>query len=208
MGDFRKKYSADWFREEKSRQRNSWEKQYPALKKISLMTYNAEKKSYTVICRGKKFPTPEVLEKTISSTKSPVPPSPTNVQWSWQPFRGWGRDGFDTLVNLIHQQNGWRAFIIWWFSRLKFCISRYADKRHKWKETVQWNALFLFCRQTKGFRYETVFRRIQPCFYTADRSAWIVLNQPRKRGFWRNFRYILYSMVKEKYVFRGEFLYL
>ena len=28
---------------------------YPALKKISLMTYNSEKESYTVIRRGKNF---------------------------------------------------------------------------------------------------------------------------------------------------------
>ena len=28
---------------------------YPALKKISLMTYNAENESYTVIRRGKNF---------------------------------------------------------------------------------------------------------------------------------------------------------
>ena len=29
-------------------QRNSWDKQYPALKKILLMAYNAEKKNLTV----------------------------------------------------------------------------------------------------------------------------------------------------------------
>ena len=61
-------------------QRNSWEKQYPALKKILLMTYNVEKKkSYTVT-------PPEVWEKIITS-KSPIPPSPTDVQRSCQPFR-------------------------------------------------------------------------------------------------------------------------
>ena len=43
------------FRKEKSMQRNSWEKQYPALKKILLMTYYVEKSSYSVICGGKKF---------------------------------------------------------------------------------------------------------------------------------------------------------
>ena len=54
---------------------------------------------------------------------------------------GEGRNGFDTFVNVIHQQNGWRAFIMWWFSRLKFCISRLKirNKRHKWKEKVQKN---------------------------------------------------------------------
>ena len=56
---------------------------------------------------------------------------------------------------------------------------------------------FVFCGQTKASHYEIVLRRIQPCFYTADRSAWLVLNQPRPGGFWRNLKYILYSMVKE-----------
>ena len=36
-------------------------KKYPARKKISLMTYNAEKKSYTVICWGKISNSREVL---------------------------------------------------------------------------------------------------------------------------------------------------
>jgi len=44
-------------------QRNSWEKQYPALKKILLMTYNAEKKVLHRFMWGKKFLTPEIWEK-------------------------------------------------------------------------------------------------------------------------------------------------
>ena len=35
------------------------------------MTHNAEKKSYTVICRG----------KNLTQTKSPIPPFPTKVEW-------------------------------------------------------------------------------------------------------------------------------
>jgi len=49
MGDYRKIFPADWFQGEKSMQRNSWEKQYPALKKILLMTYSAEKNSYSIM---------------------------------------------------------------------------------------------------------------------------------------------------------------
>ena len=79
---------------------------------------------------------------------------------------------------------------------------------HKWKEKVQKNAQFSFCRQTRAFPYEIVFPGIQPCFFTADQSAWVVLNQPRQRGFGRYFRYILYSMVNEKYFFKREFLYV
>ena len=29
---------------------------------------------------------------------------------------------FDTLVDVIRQQNGWLAFIMWWLLRVKFCI--------------------------------------------------------------------------------------
>ena len=54
MGDFRKNVMQTDFGEEKNVQINSWEK-ISCTKKISLMTYNAEKKSYTVICRRKKF---------------------------------------------------------------------------------------------------------------------------------------------------------
>ena len=47
-------------------QRNSCEKQYPAVKKISLMTYNAEKKKYyTRYMSEKTFLTPVVPEKKI-----------------------------------------------------------------------------------------------------------------------------------------------
>ena len=133
---------------------------YPALKKLSLMTYNAG---------GKIFNSGEVWEKIrpiqTKSLKSPISHSPTNVQWSCQPFRGW----FDTFVNVIQQQNGWRTFMMWWFSRLKFWFQdwKYADKRHKWKEKVQKNAQFPFWGQTKAFRYEIVPRGIQPCFLHA-----------------------------------------
>ena len=140
MGDFREKYPADWLREEKSVQRNSWEKQHPALKKLLLMTYNAKKrkKVFHRYMWGKK----EVWEKIITSTKSPLHPSPTNVQWSCQPFRGWGKKRIWHLSKCLHLQNGWRAFIMLWFSRLKFCISRL--KKRRWKiqmeREIQWNA--------------------------------------------------------------------
>ena len=62
---------------------------YPALKKLSLMTYNAEKKLY----REKNSNFREVWEKVLpiqtKSVKSPIPHSLTNVQWSCQPFRRW-----------------------------------------------------------------------------------------------------------------------
>ena len=192
---------------------NSWEKNYPALK--SLMTYNAEKNLIPLYVGEEISNSREVWEKTLPQYKlnqynHPYPTPPQTSNGHVNHLEGEERNGFDTLVNVIHQQNGWRASIMWWFCRLKFCFQdwKYADKRHKWKEKVQKNAQFPFCGQTKAFRYEIVFRGIQPCFYTADRSAWLVLNQPRQRGFWRHLRYIPYSMIEGKYDFKTEFLYL
>ena len=46
-------------------------------------------------------------KKFLPKLNHPYPA--TKVKWST--LRGWGRNGFNTLVNDIHQQNGWRAFI-------------------------------------------------------------------------------------------------
>ena len=67
---------------------------------------------------------------------------------------------------------------------------------------------FLFVDKRKLFAMKLSFEEFNLVFYTADWSAWLVLNQPRQRGFWRHLRYIPYSMIKEKYVFKKEFLYL
>lgn len=49
-----------------------------------------------------------------------------SVYWAyvWCFLGGRGRNRFDTLVNDMHQQNGWSAFTIRWFSRPTLCISR------------------------------------------------------------------------------------
>ena len=65
---------------------------YPALKKISLMTYNAKKNLAPLYVRETISNSREVWEKILpvqtKSVESPIPSSPTNVQWSCQPFRG------------------------------------------------------------------------------------------------------------------------
>ena len=91
---------------------------YRALKKISLMTYNAEKKSYAVICLGKN--SREVGEKIrpihTKSVKSPMPTPRQTSNGHVNYLGGEGRNGFDAFVNVIHQQNGWRVFMMWWLS--------------------------------------------------------------------------------------------
>ena len=89
------------------------------------------KKNLTPLYVGEKISNSrEVWERILpiqtKSVKSPIPHSPTNVQWYGHVnhLGGEGRNGFDTFVrNVIYQQNGWRAFTMCWFSRLKFCIS-------------------------------------------------------------------------------------
>ena len=53
------------------------------------------KKNFTSLYVGKNISNSrEVWEKILPQTKSvksPLPHSPTNVQWSCQPFRGWGK---------------------------------------------------------------------------------------------------------------------
>ena len=65
---------------------------YPALKKISLMTFNTAK-NVTPLYVGENILIPERFGKKIlpiqtKSVKSPIPHSLTNVQRSFQPFRG------------------------------------------------------------------------------------------------------------------------
>ena len=66
--------------------------------------------------------TPEVWEKLLPKLNHPYP-LPQKRQMV-NHIRGGGRSGFDTSVTVIHQQNGWREFITWLFSRLKVLISR------------------------------------------------------------------------------------
>ena len=61
----------------------------------------------------------------------------------------------------------------------------------------------LFCEQTKAFRYEIVFRGIQTCFLHGG-SERLACFEPTKaaRFLMRHLRYIPYSMIKEKLVFK------
>ena len=118
-------------------------------------------------------------------------------------IRGGGRSGFETLVTDIHQQNGWRTFIMGWSKVLHFKIENTRIKDTNGKRKFKRMLSFLFaslprnrfldvtqrspkssrsfggalrdiqkrlrgrlpiCGQTRAFRYEIVFRGIQPCF--------------------------------------------
>ena len=98
-GWFERKCPADWLREKKCMQINYWEKNILRWKRYrTWRKMLKKKKSYTVMYTpperfGKKF-----LPMQTKSVKSPIQHSPTNVQWSCQPFRGRGKK----RINLTH----------------------------------------------------------------------------------------------------------
>ena len=73
------------------------------------------------------------------------------------------------------------------------------------KEKFKKMLWFLFVDKRELFAMKLCFEEFNLVFFAADQSAWLVLNQPTQRGFWRNVRYFLYSMVKESTSFKGNF---
>ena len=164
---------------------------------------------------GKKFLTPERFGKNSSpiqtkSVKSPIPHSPTNVQWDGE-GRGWGKKRIWHLSK-CHPSTKWLArvhhAVVFKTKVLHFKIENTPIKDTNGKRKFKRMLSFLFVDKRKLFAMKLSFEEFNLVFYTADRSAWLVLSQPRQRGFWRHLRYIPYSMIKEKYVFKREFLYL
>ena len=83
---------------------------------------------------------------------------------------------------------------------------KYADERHRWKETVKENAQFRFCGQTRAIaiRYEIVFRGIQPCFLHG-RSERLNPATEAARFLKKLQVHSVYSMVKESTFLKGNF---
>ena len=91
-------------------------------KNIAHDVYNAET-NLTPLYAWEKISSSRGLGKTFLP-KLNHPYAPSQEKSNGQPHRGLGRSGFGTLVDVIRQQkkNGWRAFIMWWFSRPKFRV--------------------------------------------------------------------------------------
>ena len=66
-------------------------------KNIAQDVYNAEKKILLRYMSGEKFVVPEVWEKILTQTKSPIPRSSTKVK-----LQGWARSGRRLLTSLLH----------------------------------------------------------------------------------------------------------
>ena len=93
---------------------------------------------------------------------------------------GEGRNGFVTLVNVIHQQNGWLLAGCGGFQETKvlhFKIESTPIKDTNGKRKFNRMLSFLFVDKRKLFAMTLSFQEFNLVFYTADRNAWLVLNQ-------------------------------
>ena len=169
-----------------------------------------KKKSYTVYILGKKFLTPERFGKKIStkSVKWPIPDSPTNVQWSCQPFRGWGKKRIWHLCK-CHPSTKWLArvhhVVVFKTKVLHFKIENTPIKDTNGKRKFKRMLSFLSVDKRKLFAMTLSFEEFNLVFYGSEHLA--CFEPTRQRGFWGHLRYIPYSMIKQNYVFKREFLY-
>ena len=67
---------------------------------------------------GKKNSNSRGLGKKFLPKEYHQCPLPHKSQMGYHMGIGEEAGGFDTLVDIIRQENGWRAFIMWWFTRL------------------------------------------------------------------------------------------
>ena len=187
---------------------NSWEKTILQWKKYRSWRTMLKKNLAPLYVKEKISNSREVWEKILpvqtKSVKSPIPLSSTNVQWSCQPFRGWGKKRIWHLCQKCHPSTRWLArvhdVVVFKTKVLHFKIENTPIKDTNGKRKFKRMLSFLFVDKRKLFAMKLSFEEFNLVFYTADRSTWLVLNQPRQRGFWRHLRYILYSVIKEKHV--------
>ena len=172
------------------------------------------KKNLTPLYVGEKISNSrEVWEKILpiqtKSVKSPIPHSPTNAQWSCQPFRGWGKKRIWHLCK-CRPSTKWLArdhdVVVFKTKVLHFKIENTPIKDTNGKRRFKRMLSFFFVDKRKLFAMILPFEEFNLIFYGSEGLA--CFEPTRERGFWRHLRYIPYSMIKEKYVFKTEFLYL
>ena len=114
----------------------------------------------------------------------PTPPQMSNGRVNH--LGGEGRNGFDTLVN-VHPSTKWLArfhhVVVFKTTVLHFKIENMKIRDTNGKRKFNRMLSFLFVDKRKLFAMKLSFEEFNLVFYTADRSAWLVLNQPRQRGF-------------------------
>ena len=146
----------------------------------------------------KIFLTSEVWEKILPQTKSPIPPSPTKLKWSTT-YGAWKKRIWH--LRRCHPSTKWLArvhhAVVFKTKVLHFKIENTPIKDTSGKREFKRILRFLFVDKRELFAVKLFFEEFNLVFFPADQNAWLVLNQPWQRGFWRNLRYILFSVVKE-----------
>ena len=140
--------------------------------------------------------------------KSNIYPTPPQMS-NGQPPRGLEKK---RICHKCHPSTKWLAHVhhvvVFRTKLMHFKIENTPTKDTNGKKKFKRMLIFLFVDKRKLFSMNLYFEEFNLVFYTLDWSTWPLLNQPRQQGFWRHLRYIPYSMIKEKYVFKKEFLYL
>ena len=166
------------------------------------------KKNLTPIYIRKKVSNFRGLEKKIVTQVNHPYPSPQQ-KWNGQPHTGWGRREFDTLVDVIRQQNGWRVYygVVFKTKVLHFKIENTPIKDTNGKKKFKRMLIFLFVDKRELFAMKLSFEEFDLVFFTAKKSAWAWFEPTEAGGFWRNLRYILY-LRSRKVRLKRELLFL
>ena len=176
MGDFEKKMSCRLISRGRKHANKFLGKKIPTLKKTSLLTYNAEKNFYLQRGLGKNSQT--------KSVKSRKPQSPTNVQWSCQPFRGWGKKRIWHLCK-CHPSTKWLArdhdVVVFKTKVLHFKIENTPIKDTNGKRKFKRMLSFLFVDKRKLLPMKLSFEEFN-LFFSRRIGAFglSVLNSTRK----------------------------
>ena len=130
----------------------------------------------------------EVWEKILpiqtKSVKSSIPYSPTNVQWSCQTFRGREKKRISHLCKChpskwlarVHDGTVFKTIVL--HLKIENTPIKGTNGKRKFKRMLS----FLFVEKRKLVFMKLFFEEFNLVFYTAGRSAWLVLNQPRQRA--------------------------
>ena len=153
--------------------------------KISLMTYIMLKKNLTPLYVRGRISNSRSLEKKFLPKLNHPYPLPTKVIWATtQGVRRKPANLTPQQMSSVHKMAGGVHHVVAFKTKvLHFKIEntpiKYTNRKSKFKRML----CFLFADRRKVFAMKLSFEEFNLVFFTADQSAWLVLNQPRQRGF-------------------------
>ena len=136
---------------------------------------------------GKKYRTPEIWEKILTQTKSSIPPSPPPPKKSHgQPNKGWEKRRI-WYLSKCHPSTKWLArvhqVVVFKTKVLYFKIENTPIKDPNGMRKFKRMLSFLSVDKRQLFAMKLSSQEFNLVFFPADQSVWLVLNQPRHRGF-------------------------